>query len=208
MSPFFQNLHELDQNLTLAINSLHVHFMDPAVVLFSDIKFWVPMYIIVGAFMVMRLGWKKGGVIIISIALTFAISDQLANLVKDSVARLRPCYSTYMLDNGLHMLEKRGGLYGFYSAHAANAFGFAVCSIIGLRNDSTRKYRLYSFFILLWAAFVGISRILAGKHYFGDVLVGAFAGIMTGILIAMLARMLIHKTLSEEKPAAQRATET
>ena len=36
--------------------------------------------------MVAKLGWKKGGVIIISIALTFAISDQLANLVKDSVS--------------------------------------------------------------------------------------------------------------------------
>ena len=198
MSPFIQNLHELDQNLTLAINSLHVHFMDQAVVLFSDIKFWIPMYIMVGAFMVAKLGWKKGGVIIISIALTFAISDQLANLVKDSVARLRPCYSTYMLDNGLHMLEKRGGLYGFYSAHAANAFGFAMCSIMGLRNDSTRKYTFYSVFILLWAAFVGFSRILAGKHYLGDVIVGSLTGIVTGILIALLARMLIYKTLSKE----------
>ena len=193
MSPFLENIHSLDQELTLAINSMHSSFTDNAVVFFSDIKVWIPLYLMVAAFILARLGWKKGLTVILSMVIVFAISDQIANLVKDSVARLRPCYNTYMLDNGLHMLEKRGGLYGFYSSHASNAFGFAMCAIIGIKNDTSRKYIAFSSIAILWAALVGISRILAGKHYLGDVLVGTIVGILMGTALALAARAVIRK---------------
>ena len=202
MSPFLENIHSLDQRLTLAINNLHSSLTDQVVVFFSDIKVWVPLYLIIALFILVKLGWKKGAVVILSMVLAFAISDQIANLVKDSVARLRPCYNTYMLDNGLHILEKRGGLYGFYSSHAANAFGFAMCAIIGIRNDTSRKYLAFSSFAVLWAILVGVSRILAGKHYFGDVLVGTIAGIFIGTALALMARAVIRRFIEKSGEAA------
>ena len=141
------------------------------------------------------LGWKKALIVLASAALAFGMCDQVSNLVKHSVSRLRPCYSFPMLDGGLNVLEKRGGFFGFFSAHAANAFSFAVCMILGFSNDKTRSYKAFRAGILSWAALVSISRIFVGKHYLGDVLVGALIGITIGYLLGSLSNLLIRKYL-------------
>ncbi|MBR4826563.1 MAG: phosphatase PAP2 family protein, partial [Bacteroidales bacterium] len=120
--------------------------------------------------------------------------DQLGNLVKDAVARLRPCEDQDMLARGLRMLEGPGGLYGFYSAHAANAMGFAVCSKMGFSNDRSRRYRIYGICITLWALLVGISRVFVGKHFLGDVLAGFAVGLLFGWLCGALGRFFVRKT--------------
>ena len=197
---FIHTLHGWDQGLTLLINSYHGFLSDHFFLFLSRKWFWVPLYAMIVVYLVKRLGWKKALVVIASIGLTIAACDQFANLIKDSVARLRPCYSTRMLDGGLHMLEGRGNLFGFFSAHAANAFGLAVCSIVGFRNDRTLSYRKYTAVILIWAALVSISRVFAGKHYLGDVLIGILIGCLFGWLLGRAARWIIRRYM--EKPAA------
>ena len=93
-----------------------------------------------------------------------------------------------MITRGLHVLEARGGYYGFFSGHAANAFGFAAASGISLEMDKNHRYDAYQWFIFVWAALVGLSRIFVGKHYFGDVLVGAVVGFAIGYAVASLFR--------------------
>ena len=127
-------LDSLDRSITLAINGLHFKYGDQLWQLFSDIKFWIPLYLAIIAFLYLRLGWKRATVVLASLLLTFAACDQFSNLVKDLSERLRPCYDSEMISRGLHTLEKRGGFYGFFSAHAANAFGVAMCSFIGCRK--------------------------------------------------------------------------
>lgn len=97
-----------------------------------------------------------------------------------------------MIENGLHILEK-GGKYGFFSAHAANAFGLATSTFIGLRIDNRIRYRGYGAWMFTWAALVGISRIFVGKHYLGDVLVGTLVGIAAGMAFSLTARWIIRK---------------
>ena len=91
--------------------------------------------------------------------------------------------------------KKRGGFYGFFSAHAANAFSLAVCLVIGFRNDSTHTYNWFCRCALVWASLVSISRIFVGKHYLGDVLVGAIIGIAIGYLAGAAARYCISRTV-------------
>ncbi|MBR6416762.1 MAG: phosphatase PAP2 family protein [Bacteroidales bacterium] len=197
MTPFLRHMDEIDQEITLAINGMHSAFTDSLSTFFSDIKVWFPLYAIVAAFMFSRLGVKKGFIAILALGLTILACDQCANFVKDAVARLRPCYNTRMLEGGLHMLEKRGGLFGFYSGHASNAFGFAMCAIACIRCDSSQKYRGFTSATLFWATLVGLSRIMAGKHYLGDVLFGTLTGILIGAVIGFAARYIfIHR---EEK---------
>mgnify|MGYP002626247678 FL=1 len=165
-------LHRTDQELTLAINSWSVPWSDGFWTMMSDIKFWIPAYFFCFYFLFRTLGWKKALIVIASAALAFGLCDQVSNLVKHSVSRLRPCYSFPMLDGGLNVLEKRGGFFGFFSAHAANAFAFAVCMILGFSNDKAHSYSAFRTGILCWATLVSVSRIFVGKHYLGDVLVG------------------------------------
>lgn len=190
---FWQNLHELDQHVTLFINGFHSPWSDQVMLLFSHVRIWFPMYAVIAILFFWRLGWKKGLVTLLTCVLCVVLCDQIANLFKDGIARLRPCQDQKMIDMGLYMLETGGGLYGFYSGHAANSFGFAVCSTMGFRNDSRLRYRGYAAFIFTWAFLVSISRIFVGKHYLGDVLTGAIAGVLIGLFCAYIGRLVIKK---------------
>lgn len=188
----WQEIHRFDQDLTLKINSWNSNFSDPIWEFLSDIPVWIPMYVLIVAFIIWRLGWKKGLVVVAGALLTFAFCDQSSNFVKEAVARLRPLHDEYMIANGLHVLEK-GGRFGFFSAHSANAFGLATCTLIGLRIDKRLKYRGYAAWMYTWATLVAVSRIFVGKHYLGDCLVGSIIGALAGLAFASLAKWVINR---------------
>lgn len=188
----WQDIHRFDQDLTLAINSLHSDITDPFWEFMSDIPVWIPMYVLIVAFLIWRLGWKRGLIVLAAAVLTFGFCDQFSNFIKDTVARLRPLNDEYMISNGLHVLEN-GGLYGFFSAHAANAFGLATSTFIGLTLDTRLRYRGYAAWMYSWATLVAVSRIFVGKHYLGDIIVGTIIGMAAGYAFAVTARWLIRR---------------
>ncbi len=190
-------LHRLDQDLTLSLNSISTPLTDQLWILMSDKTVWIPAYVLCAYFLFRRLGWKKAAVVLISIGLAFGLCDQLSTIVKNSVDRLRPSYSARMLSGGLNVLEGRGGFFGFFSAHSANAFALAMCLIIGFRNDRTHTYNGFYKLALIWAAMVAASRIFVGKHYLGDVFVGAVIGVTVGYFLGMLARYIIQSRIDK-----------
>lgn len=192
-SAFLDSIVELDQRLTLFINGSGGTMLDGFWQMMSDRMVWAPAYVICAYMLFRRLGWKKALIVLASIGLSFAICDQFSNLIKYSVARLRPGYCARMLRDGLILLEDRGGYYGFFSAHAANSFSLAVCMTIGFRNDSTHTYNGFYKGAAGWALLVSISRIFVGKHYLGDVIAGIFIGALVGYFIGMGGRYLIQK---------------
>lgn len=192
MNNFWKTLEVSDKLATLEINSWHSVLTDPIWTFFSDIPVWFLLYAVIIIFLCLRLGWKKGLVIVGAALLTFAFCDLTSNLVKTWTARPRPCNDMWMLMNGLHILED-GGTFGFFSAHAANAFGIATCTWLGFRMDTKRKYRWYAAGMFFWAFMVSASRIFVGKHYLGDVIVGICVGILAGWAFYRLARIVIKR---------------
>ncbi|MBO7118582.1 MAG: phosphatase PAP2 family protein [Bacteroidales bacterium] len=188
----------LDQDITLAINGLHTNFSDLVWQTFSDRHVWFVLYLIVAAFLVWKAGWKKGLIYIAAMALCLAACDQFSNLIKLYVCRLRPCHDPYMLERGVRVLEDAGGLYGFFSSHAANAFGFAVCASQAADASLKGKSRWFTWFIYVWAALVSVSRIFVGKHYLGDILVGILVGLVLGYVFASLGHWVCSKL--KDKP--------
>lgn len=188
-----QYLHHVDQSVTLAVNSLSSPFTDRIWMFFSDIPVWIPLYVIVAFFLFRNLGWKMGLTMLLACALTFAACDQCSNLVKDAVERLRPCWDRNMVDGGLRILEDKGGMYGFFSAHAANAIGFAWCSVKGFAHDRKRSYRVYGTAIIIWAILVGLSRVFVGKHFLGDVFAGYIVGLIFASLSAKIAALVVKR---------------
>lgn len=188
----WKTLEKADQLATLEINSWHSGITDPIWEFFSNIPIWIPMYILIVALVIWRLGWKKGLIVIAAAALTFGFCDQFSNFLKALTERLRPCNDPYMISNGLHILEK-GGKYGFFSAHAANAFGLATSTFIGLRTDNAHKYDWYAYFMYTWAFLVAVSRIFVGKHFLGDIIVGSMIGVAAGLLFGNAAKYLIRR---------------
>lgn len=190
-----ETLHHADQNVTLWINSFHCGASDAFWAAFSDKEIWFVLYAVLAVILFVRLGWKKALIVLVAVGLTVVCCDQFANLIKDGVGRLRPSWDAYMIDNGLHRLEGQGSFFGFFSAHAANAFGVATALTIGLSTDTRKRKRLLPVLLFIWAALVSLSRVFAGKHYLGDVLVGVCVGLAFGYIIGRLAVWLIHKLL-------------
>ena len=194
---FWQTVHHLDQQLTLAINSWNSAVTDPIWAFLSMKLVWVPLYVAILALIIWKLGWKKGGILVLGTVLTIVFCDQFANLIKFSVARIRPLHDDFMVSNGLNILELGGG-YSFFSAHAANSFGLAACTWFGLKNclkDSpdpvnAKIVKWYGWLMFTWASLVAISRIFVGKHYLGDVIVGTIAGLAFGCSLGIAASII------------------
>lgn len=179
-----------DQAVTLYVNSLHSPFSDSVWQFFSEVEVWIPLYALVLFFLVRRLGWKKALVAVVAIVLTTVCCDQGANLFKNWICRLRPSHDPWMLANGLYLPGDAGGLYGFFSGHAANSFGFAASTLGIFRSDERHSYKAYGWAIMIWAFLVSLSRIFLGRHFFGDILAGAAVGLLLGYLFALLYRRI------------------
>lgn len=188
-------LIQWDQQATLWLNQLSTSNWDPFWLMLSDNKFWFPAYGIVMVFLIRQLGWKKGLAVILSLILAVVVIDQSCNVVKAGFERLRPCYNSWMIGHGIRLpYGLSGNLFGFFSAHAANTFGFACTSCLGFRlNDSRHSYRLYGWGVFLWAVLVSCSRIMMGAHFLGDILVGTCFGLAMGTAIAWLTHYIIVK---------------
>lgn len=199
---FWEEVHHIDQLVTLEINSWDSPITDPIWQFFSDKLVWAPMYAAIIALLIWKLGWKKGLLVLAGALLTFGFCDQFSNLIKHAVERIRPLHDEFMVSNGLNILEKGGG-YSFFSAHSANSFGLAFSTFLGMKlclRDSgpsiTPKWlKAYGAWMFFWATMVAVSRIFVGKHYLGDVIVGIIVGSLAGIAFGWLANFIAHKMI-------------
>lgn len=179
-------LKTFDENLFLILNGFHSPIVDPVMWLFSDKFFWVPLYIWFLWILYKRYP-KNYWTVIVAVALMIVASDQLCNIFKDSVLRLRPSNDPH-LRLLVHVLkdyngnEYRGGSYSFYSGHASNAFAVAIF----MRTALSGKIKYLILISLTYAILTAYSRVYLGVHYPGDILVGAIMGSMLGIGFAVV----------------------
>ncbi|MBI2895640.1 MAG: phosphatase PAP2 family protein [Deltaproteobacteria bacterium] len=115
----------------------------------------------------------------------YAIDALLVSLTKFAVRRPRP----YVYDPARPMDQrgKPGAALSFFSGHASLAFtgATAFAEVFRRRHDGVAVPVVYASGLGL-AAVVALCRILAGKHYLSDVLVGAAVGASLGILVPAL----------------------
>ena len=177
-----------DRQITLAVNGWHTPFTDGFWCFFSAHETSFLPGVAMLAFLFLRLGWKRALVATGACLLTILLTDMLANVVKVSFERLRPCWDPDMMDAGLRVLEGKGHLYGFFSAHAANALGQATCSVHCLRSRPSHDAGVFAWTVFPLALLIGVSRVFVGKHYVGDVAAGFAAGLLVGWLVGLAAR--------------------
>lgn len=187
MNAIIQNLVDADRAATLAVNAFGGMFTDAVMPWVSNRAVWIPFYLLLVCYLWLRLGWKKTLLILVVAVLSVAAVDQLANLVKYSVCRFRPCWDEYMVDNGLKILERKGGKYGFFSGHASTCAALAT-SVLYLYKD-----KLLKVILPLWVALVSLSRVYVGKHFLGDILVGALVGILVALVISYFMHFVLTK---------------
>lgn len=180
----------MDTSLTLFFNQMGQPWLDPIVMFLTKPLTWLPFYALLLLVLILRvksigLGkWDRFKTIIlilIGAALCILVADQVAShLCKPLFQRLRPTHEP-SLDGIVRIVQDyRGGLYSFFSSHAANTCALAVYFSLIIRR------RHITFLLILFVAINCWTRLYLGAHYVSDILVGLIFGALVGYLVALL----------------------
>ncbi|HET8839458.1 MAG TPA: phosphatase PAP2 family protein [Flavobacteriaceae bacterium] len=181
-----ERLQQLDQELFLFLNNLGSENWDWFWIFLSHKLAAIPLYIFLMYLIYRHFGWKGTLITVVLVAGLITCTDQLANVFKDGFERLRPCQQDFIK---IRYLDDYCGKYGFFSAHAASTMGAAFYVGFILKPF----YKWIFPLMLIWAIFVGYSRIYIGVHYPGDVLVGMILGAMLGFLFYKIQKWAVWK---------------
>ena len=188
-------LNHIDHTLFLFLNGRHNAFFDSIIFQATKSMLWIPLYLIFLYLVFRQYTWKTLLILVIA-AIMILVSDQLANLFKDTVQRLRPSQEPGL---AVHLVNAyKGGQYGFYSSHATNTFSIAVFLIVLIG----KKFKWFFILALLWSSFMSYTRIYLGLHFPGDIMAGIVMGSLIGYLFGRIADYFISPTSSSDNSPA------
>ena len=146
------------------LNGSDSAFLDRFMWIYSGKAVWLPLAFFILVVLCYKKNWKEWLLILLAIVLTITLCDQFASHVcKPIFTRFRPTHHPDFMDQVKVVFGYRGGMYGFISSHAANAFGFAT-----------------------WAILTSYTRIYLGVHFITDIIPGALSGLLFGYLVYLL----------------------
>lgn len=184
-------LENIDEKLFLFLNGIHSSFFDTLMYYVSSKTFWIPLYLFF-VYLLYKVYGKKFWIPLLIIILTIAAADFTSvYFFKNIFQRLRPCHNPDLI-NVVHLVNNHcGGQYSFVSSHATNMFSLATILWLHIRN----KYTILSWLLFLWASIIAYSRVYLGVHYPGDILGGAFLGILIGNIFYFLSKKYIIRRM-------------
>ena len=140
-----ERILEYEREAFLWLNGNHNAFWDCFMWLYTGQVTWIPILLLFIFLLFYKKEWKEAVLIVLSLILLIALCDQFSSSIcKPYFSRFRPTHHPDFIDYVNIVNDYRGGLYGFISGHATNAFGFTTFAILLFRN------RLFTISILLW----------------------------------------------------------
>ena len=176
------------------LNGSDYPFLDHFMWLYSGKVVWLPLALFILYVLCYKRDWRQSLLLLLMIALTITLCDQFASHVcKPLCMRYRPTHHPDFMAQVKVVFGYRGGLYGFISSHAANAFGFAMLLTLILKNKAL------GFSLFFWATLTAYSRIYLGVHFITDIIPGVLSGLCFGALVYVLYGWLRKRFQMEEE---------
>jgi undecaprenyl-diphosphatase len=181
----WETLQEWDKTLFLFLNGMHCPYGDHFASIFTSKAPWGVMYASILYVLCKNLDWKAVVVATVAFVLVIVAADQLvSSVLRPLLERPRPSREPGVMEFA-HLIDgRRGGAFGFPSAHAANTA--ALTAFITLFF----KHRWLSAFFIAWTLVTCYTRVYVGVHYPGDVLAGIVVGAAVGVAVYALYRLV------------------
>ncbi len=190
MNEIIEFLYALDVSIFRFVNGTIANpLTDKLMPFITDVKNWYITYVLLWFIILFKGGRYRVGLAIAMIIVPI-ISDQLSSsLIKDLVARTRPCK---VLEN-VRLLVGCTDSYSFPSSHAVNNFTAAI--FFGY------FYKNLRWIFIGVATLMALSRVFVGVHYPSDIIGGALIGIVLGyglvIVFNSIFKFVYHKILKK-----------
>jgi undecaprenyl-diphosphatase len=170
-----------NKSLFLLLNGSDSLYMDGVMWTVTKTVTWVPLMLLLVYIIIKNNPWRNSLLTLATLALLIVITDQTASgLCKPYFKILRPTHDPEMAPFVDIVNGYRGGLYGFFSSHAANTFGAAVFLSLIFRSWTA------SCVLYCYATLCSYSRIYLGVHTPIDILVGIVFGTLAGVMMYLL----------------------
>ena len=196
----WQQLNQWDTELFLQINTRWTNgFLDSVFPWWRDANTWIPLYLFLIVFALMNFKQKALPWILFAV-ITVVLTDQVSStLLKNWVARPRPCQEGALLGQMRLLLSGCSGGYSFTSSHATNHFGFAMFVYLTMRPILKKWGKVF----FIWAATISYGQVYVGVHYPIDVLCGGLLGCGLGYVTASFFNKRIGlPSFDENQPTA------
>lgn len=165
----------------LWINHHRSPFLDAFMYMISQPWAWMPLALALIVYLFYKRPWQEGALVLLGMILVILLCDGLSShIAKPLFARPRPSHYSGIASEVILTYHYRGGLYGFFSGHAANYFG--IVSFLSL----VFRRRLTSVLLFTLAVIVAYSRLYLGVHFISDILAGIFVGLGTGYIVYLV----------------------
>lgn len=175
----FENIVAKDQELLVYLNNLGTTFWDPIFMYITHQINWWPFFVFLMFLLLKKISLKQFGLLVLVLTVFFVFTDQTTNLVKYSVARLRPVNDP-LIEPFLRILRKANSP-SFFSGHASNSSGSILLIFLILK-----RYYKYAWIIFFFPLIFAYTRIYLALHYPLDILCGYIFGIASGFMFFYL----------------------
>lgn len=188
-----EKIIDLDKNLFVFLNNLGSQPFDAFWLLVTKQFNWIPFFLILLLILHKKLGTKQVLIVIITLAILIAFTNEATDLVKFYVQRLRPCNTEEL--KGLIRVVKQSDTFSYFSGHAANSTAAMLFVYLILR-----RFYKYSYLLFLYPLIFAYSRIYLGLHFPLDIISGYVFGSCTGILFYTIYVKIINKYIKTTLP--------
>lgn len=165
----------LDTQLFIYLNGLGSETYDSFWLAITKQYNWIPLFILLFYLIYSKIGIKKAGYLILFVAVLILVTDQITNVFKYTVQRVRPCNNPE-INTIIRVVQSRSS-FSFFSGHAANTMAVATFLYLIFKKEIK-----YFWLLFLWPLIFAYSRIYLGLHYPLDIISGYLCGLTLGCI--------------------------
>lgn len=181
-----ESLIKQDQQLLIYLNNLGTNFLDPIFMYITHQINWWPFFVLLIFLLLKKISLKQFGLLVVVLAIFFLFTDQMTNVVKYAVARLRPVNDPEILPQLRYL--RGANSPSFFSGHASNSSGSILIIFLIMK-----RYYKYAWVIFFFPLLFAYTRIYLALHYPLDIICGYIFGLSSGFLFYNIFKYLNNR---------------